>query len=169
MRYITLFQGLLPSVLLVCSAALVPAIAYGDLRLGNVYECPADLPPVNPEVPKPSIELFVNEPWLTAIREGRKKVEGRAGTRQTYANWVGQQVRFCSAEQEVIVTVLAVHHYETLSAFLDAEGWQNAAPHLGSREETTTQYLEFYPGDFIARHGGMNGIIIEVNNSTATR
>lgn len=132
------------------------------LTLGNVYECPTDPVHAGTTARKPAIELFVNEPWLSAIRDGRKRVEGRAGTLETYAGWIGQQVRLCSDEGEVIVKVLAVHHYDTLSAFLDAEGWQNAAPHLGSREETAAKYLEFYPGDFIDRHGGMNGIIIEV-------
>lgn len=138
------------------------------LTLGNVYECPADLPRADPIAAKPSIELFVNEPWLSAIRDGRKKVEGRAGTLETYAAWTGQQARFCSNQQEVIVNVLEVHHYDTLEAFLQAEGWQNAAPHLSSREETAAKYLEFYPGDFISQHGGMNGIIVEVARPPAT-
>jgi ASC-1-like (ASCH) protein len=112
--------------------------------------------------PDYSIELFVNEPWLSAIRDGTKKVEGRAGRLDEFSGWIGKRARFHSSEQEVIVTVSDVHHYNTLQDFLRVEGWKNAAPHLKSEAETAEAYLNFYPGDHIAKAGGMNGIMISV-------
>lgn len=111
------------------------------------------------------IELFVNEPWLTAIREGTKPVEGRAGPREAFAGWIGKEIRLYSKLQEVIVKVSGVHHYDTLDDFLNGEGWQKAAPHLKSRKTTVDAYLGFYPGDTIAKEGGMNGILIKAVRS----
>lgn len=112
--------------------------------------------------PAVAIELFVDEPWLSAIREGKKTVEGRAGPRQEFAGWIGQTAKFYSAKQALLVRIIDVHHYATLSEFLTAEGWQNAAPHLSSLQATEKAYLEFYPGDYIRDHGGMNGIMISL-------
>ncbi len=65
-------------------------------------------------------------------------------------------------KQDVIVQIIEVQHYATLCEFLDVEGWKNAAPHLGSFDETEKDYLQFYPGDFIKKAGGMNGIIVAI-------
>ncbi len=65
------------------------------------------------------IELFVNEPWLTAMREGTKPGEGRADPRSAFAGWIGREIRYYSKLQEVIVKVSGVHHYDTLDAFLE--------------------------------------------------
>lgn len=112
--------------------------------------------------PVTAIELFVNEPWLSFIRDGKKIVEGRAGSLKDYSGWVGKKARFHSLKQEVIVQIIEVHHYDTLREFLNKEGWKNVAPHLGSFDETEKAYLQFYPGDFIKKAGGMNGIIVAI-------
>ena len=161
-----LFAALLVSVLI---APRVASAAEDDVQTGNMYICPTTLLSQQLSSPKPSIELFVNEPWLSAIRDGAKIVEGRAGPLEEFSGWIGKQARFCSSEQDVIVNVIDVHHYDTLQEFLDVEGWKNAAPHLNSLEETVNAYLQFYPGDYISEHGGMNGIIISVAHPTSTR
>ena len=56
----------------------------------------------------------------------------------------------------------AVRHYPSLPAYLEAEGWQNVAPHLHSFEETLAAYREFYSDAAVAAGGGMNAIQIEV-------
>lgn len=98
-----------------------------------------------------------------------KKVEGRAGPLEEFSGWIGKHARFYSSEQEVIVNIIDVHHYDTLREFLCAEGWKNAAPHLDSLEESVNAYLQFYPGEYISKAGGMNGIIISVVQPTSTR
>ena len=60
--------------------------------------------------PVTAIELFVNEPWLSFIRDGKKIVEGRAGSLKDYSGWVGKKARFHSLKQEVIVQIIEVHH-----------------------------------------------------------
>ena len=64
--------------------------------------------------------------------------------------------------------IIEVHHYDTLHEFLNKEGWKNAALHLGSFDETEKAYLQFYPGDFIKKAGGMNGIRSEWHYSGHT-
>lgn len=155
-REIKIVSTQLLSALLVFAALIAPSVA-------------SAAPPNNYHHQSPSIELFVNEPWLSAIRDGKKMVEGRAGPLEEFSGWIGKQARFYSSQQEVIVNVIDVHHYDTLQEFLDAEGWKNAAPHLNSLEETVNAYLQFYPDDYISKHGGMNGIIISVVQPTSTR
>jgi ASC-1-like (ASCH) protein len=111
------------------------------------------------------IELFVNEPWLTAIREGTKPVEGRTGPRSAFAGWIDREIRFYSNRQEVIVKVADIPHYDTLDDFLYGEGWQKAAPSLNSKKATVEAYLDFYPGDTIRQQGGMNGILVKAKRS----
>jgi ASC-1-like (ASCH) protein len=144
--------------ILILSALIIPELSIA-----------ADTNSVSPEVsigssglPSTPIELFVNEPWLSSIRDGMKTVEGRAGPLIEFSGWVGKKAKFYSKEQELIINVLEVHHYATLNDYLNAEGWQNAAPHLSSFEETVNAYLQFYPEDYIRDHGGMNGIIVSV-------
>ena len=152
------------SALLVSAALIAPSVASAAQDTD-----PTTLPPEQLSSPRPSIELFVNEPWLSAIRDSKKKVEGRAGRLEEFSGWIGKQARFYSSEQEVIVNVIDVHHYDTLQEFLHVEGWKNAAPHLNSLEETVNAYLQFYPDDHISQAGGMNGIIISVSQPTSTR
>ncbi len=152
------------SALLVYAALIAPSVASAAPNTD-----PTTLPTEQLSSPHPSIELFVNEPWLSAIRDGKKTVEGRAGALEEFSGWIGKQARFYSSEQEVIVNIIDVHHYDTLLEFLHAEGWKNAAPHLDSLEETINAYLQFYPDDYISKAGGMNGIIISVSQPTSTR
>ena len=112
--------------------------------------------------PVVAIELFVNEPWLSSIRDGKKTVEGRTGPLKEFSEWIGKKAKFYSKEQELIVDVIEVHHYDTLEAYLFAEGWKNAAPHLNSFEDTVNAYLQFYPGNYVRDNGGMNAIIVSV-------
>ena len=130
------------------------------LIAGNLVDLKQNMDSLVP--PTTSIELFVNEPWLSFIRDGKKTVEGRAGPLNDYSSWVGKKVRFYSLKQDVFVHVIEVHHYDNLHEFLNVEGWKNAAPHLGSFDDTVNAYLKFYPGDFIEKAGGMNGIIVSM-------
>jgi ASC-1-like (ASCH) protein len=109
-----------------------------------------------------SINLFVNEPWLSNIRDGKKRVEGRAGALEDFSCWVGRQATFYNSKQKVTVRILDVHHYGPLKEFLAFEGWANAAPHLRNMDESVAAYLQFYPGTYIDKAGGMNGIVISV-------
>lgn len=116
-------------------------------------------------VPVP-INLFVNEPWLSTIQDGKKRVEGRAGTLKDFSCWIGREATFYNTSQKVTVQILDVRHYNTLQEFLSSEGWQNVAPHLHNMDEVKAAYLTFYPGTYIDKAGGMNGIVISVVNDT---
>ena len=115
------------------------------------------------------IHLFVNEPWLSNIRDGKKRVEGRAGTLKDFSCWIGQEATFYNKSQKVTVQIVDVRHYNTLQEFLSSEGWQNVAPHLHNIDEVKAAYLSFYPGTYIDKAGGMNGIVISVANATPSR
>lgn len=104
--------------------------------------------------------LHVREPWLTLIKEGKKTVEGRKGSREKHSIWVGRRVRFYNETQEVFVQVLKVEHYVGLDPFLVCEGWERCAPHLKSFDETKKAYQQFYSDDVIKKDGGMNAIHI---------
>ena len=139
--------------------ALLPAAS----GMGVAAELAASTPPLGAAAaPSTPIELFVNEPWLAAIRQGKKTVAGRAVPRQEFAAWIGRVAKFYSAKQALRVRIAAVHHDATLREVLATEGWQNAAPHLSSLPETEKAYLPFYSGNYIRGHGGMNGLMISL-------
>jgi len=108
------------------------------------------------------LSLSVQEPWLELIETGRKVVEGRAGRTGQFDHWIGRTVRFYSRDRIVDVRVIDIVYYATLYDYLDKEGWQNAAPHLLSRDQTIDAYHKFYTDRQIAQRGGMCAIRIEL-------
>jgi len=133
--------------LLLCALVLAALVAGSNLKIGGGGE-------------QMSHFLSVREPWLELIRTGVKKVEGRKGP--PFTAWVGHELELKSGKQTVRTKVTAVRHYPSLPAYLEAEGWQNVAPHLHSFEETLAAYREFYSDAAVAAGGGMNAIQIEV-------
>jgi ASC-1-like (ASCH) protein len=108
--------------------------------------------------------LKVDQPWLTLIWEGVKKVEGRKGNPRKYLGWVGQHAIFHYGQMEVAVQVVAARHYGTVPAYLQGEDWRIVAPHLNSYEEALDAYRSF-PGNSneeIARVGGMWALEVEL-------
>jgi len=105
--------------------------------------------------------LHIREPWLELIRTGKKTVEGRPGPKSKFSRWIGKDLKLISGKQEVIVSVIDVHHYDDLNSYLDGEGWEKVAPHLKSREETLQAYHQFYTDNDIKTRGGMNGIVLK--------
>ena len=51
--------------------------------------------------------------------------------------------------------------------YLNAAGCQNAAPPLSCFEETVNAYLQFYTGDYIRDHGGMNRMIVSAKRQSS--
>lgn len=87
--------------------------------------------------------MYIQEPWFSLIREGRKDVEGRAAAPGRWGQFVGQvlEIRRQAGEAEMVAArVVVVRHYDTLDAYLDAE-WQRAAPQCASKEEARATYL----------------------------
>ena len=89
------------------------------------------------------IKLFIQEPWLTEIIEGRKTVEGRAAPKDNFSNWIGKTITVLDKHKSAEVKVVDVKHYNTLREYLDSE-WENAAPHAKSKEEAEKLYHDIY-------------------------
>lgn len=112
--------------------------------------------------------LNVQDPWLKMIGIDEKTVEGRVGPEHKFDEWIGKPAIFFMDEKEVPVAICSVRHYDTLDAYLEAEGWKNAAPHLSSLEETKKAYAaielptheKVFSEERIKRLGGINALHI---------
>ena len=91
-------------------------------------------------------KMFVQEPWLTEIIEGRKTVEGRAAPKDTFNKWIGQKVKVYDADKSGEVTVSDVVHYDNLDDYLKVE-WKKAAPHTSTAKAAKAAYEEIYYSD----------------------
>lgn len=107
--------------------------------------------------------LFISEPWLNDIINGKKTVSGRAGTPARFSPWIGEVAKFCNSTHTVYVKVVDVRHYDDLPSYLTAEGWKKVAPHLKSYDEVRNAYSAFYKGGEaeIKSRGGFCGIVVE--------
>lgn len=85
--------------------------------------------------------LNVQEPWFTAIAEGKKTVEGRVGQPTSYADLEGLEVEIRGPEGRTArVKVTSRKHYPTLDDYVKGEGWARVAPHTKSDAEALAAY-----------------------------
>lgn len=117
---------------------------------------------LNSKMNNNNFRLSVREPWLSYIKNGLKRVEGRKGTYHKFAKWIGKKVIFYNSSQEIPVKVINVRHYNTLYDYLDAEGFSNVLPGVKSYQDAVNIYHKFYSDEDIKNAGGMCGIVIEV-------
>jgi ASC-1-like (ASCH) protein len=89
------------------------------------------------------IKLFIQEPWLSEIIEGRKTVEGRAAPKGNFNSWIGKTITVLDKNKSAGVKVTEVKHYNTLDEYLDVE-WEHAAPHAKSKEDAKKLYEDIY-------------------------
>lgn len=120
--------------------------------------------------------IFTQEPWITEIAAGRKKVEARVGPPDFYKGLIGQKIKLVAFggekndKKKVIAEVTAVRHYKDLAEYLKAETWQKVAPHVKSEQEAVKAYLEIkdksgnevYGAERVKEKGGITAIEFKV-------
>ena len=106
--------------------------------------------------------LHVKDPWLFYIQTGEKKIEGRQGSREKFAKWIGSEVSFYNDKRKIPVEVTDVRHYDNLYQYLDKEGVENAVPGIQTKEEAVKIYHGFYSDESITSKGGMNAIVVKL-------
>lgn len=116
-----------------------------------------------------TLQLHVQNPWFHEIKYGRKTIEGRTGEEGSRDSMLGRPVIISNGDQAFTVTVAKVVHFKTLSEYIDACGWNNVAPHAGSRENAIRAYREVknergeyvFSDEKISSKGGINALFLE--------
>lgn len=119
----------------------------------------------------PGPEMFIQEPWYSFVKDGRKDVEGRAAKKGRWAGHIGETLTIRTrpgATEAVRARITGVRHYDTLDEYLDAE-WQRAAPHCATKGEAREAYLavtmrkgvQVFGESRVRERGGMEAIELE--------
>ncbi len=103
------------------------------------------------------LQLTVQEPFLTFVKEGKKTVEGRLA-KNKYCN-----LKICDIIKinDILLKVTNISRYKTFKEMLTKEGLNNVIPNAKSIQEGVDVYYKFYnPKD--EKIFGVIGIGIQV-------
>ncbi|ARF10665.1 ASCH domain protein [Hokovirus HKV1] len=106
--------------------------------------------------------LHIQEPWLTHIQQGTKKVEGRKGTLEKYQHLLDNDVVFFNENKIVKVHIIEIRHYATLYDYLDKEDYKKVLPGIETYEKAVSTYHKFYTNEQIKENGGMCALVFEL-------
>jgi ASC-1-like (ASCH) protein len=105
--------------------------------------------------------LHCSEPWFSFIQKGQKRVEGRKNSAKYHSIKPGDQIRFFNGDASFLVIVTEIRSYQTLEAYLQDVGIENALPGIKSLEEAVKVYLQWSTKEEICRLGFL-GIFVEL-------
>lgn len=114
--------------------------------------------------PNAPVELGVQEPWFSAIRDRKKTVEGRvargkmenirAGTVLVISKSAPAGANASSSRSRKLVAVVTkVLYYATFNDYLAHEGLNNTLPGVHTLAEGVAVYRQFYSADMEKQHG----------------
>lgn len=94
--------------------------------------------------------MGLQEEYLMATAEGRKKVEGRLYDEKRQKIRPGDTIIF---ENRLMVVVKDVRVYSSFREMLEREGIENVLPGVESVEEGVAVYRRFYPEEKERKYG----------------
>lgn len=113
-------------------------------------------------------KMFVQEPWFSQIKDGKKTIEARRGKDGQLKESLGRELSLTNGVEEFRVKVVEIKHYDTLDEFIDAE-YANAAPQAKDAKEAKKLYLEILSKDkqvfseeAIKEKGGINALKLKL-------
>jgi ASC-1-like (ASCH) protein len=89
--------------------------------------------------------LHIKQHYLACICQGRKILEVRVGYPNIRRIKTGERVKLMSQEQEHVVRIREIRHYETFVGMLDSEDASSIAPDVPTKEELLSCLREIYP------------------------
>ncbi|MCA9329777.1 ASCH domain-containing protein [Candidatus Saccharibacteria bacterium] len=92
-------------------------------------------------------------PFLDAIRNYEKPVEGRVNVPKYHKYRPGDIIIFKARNDTLWAVVTYIHRYESLDAYLDGEGYKQAIPWAKSKEEAESIYNKWSTPDNRKKHG----------------
>jgi ASC-1-like (ASCH) protein len=88
----------------------------------------------------PKLNLHVQEPYYSQIKNGTKTVEGRLGKSKYFELVEGDVIQI----NDLLVKVVKVTKYSTFKEMLIVEGIKNVIPDAQDLESAINVYYEFY-------------------------
>ncbi|CAD5245357.1 ASCH domain-containing protein [Thermococcus camini] len=95
-------------------------------------------------------KMGLQEEYLKAIAEGRKRIEGRLYDEKRQAIRPGDEIVF---ENKLVCVVKDVRVYSSFREMLEKEGIENVLPGVGSVEEGVKVYRRFYSDEKEKKYG----------------
>ncbi len=80
-------------------------------------------------------------PIYTMLKSGIKKIEGRAYDKKRKNYAIGDRLLIKCEKQILIMKIKDLRLYADVNAFLRAEGFKNALPHVNTYEEALNLYV----------------------------
>lgn len=87
----------------------------------------------------------IKEPYLTYIKKGIKKAEGRVNSEAFSKLQVGDLIEFYNFQDKVLCEIIFLHRYHNFQEMLEKEGIKTMLPYTDSFEEGIKIYEKF-PG-----------------------
>ena len=95
-------------------------------------------------------EINIGEPWCTAMKTGRKTVEGRLN-KGKFAKLKRGDVLVVSSS--FLVVIKDIRKYDSFVKYLTQEGLRNTLPGVSSIDKGVSVYREFYSEAAEKEHG----------------
>ena len=111
------------------------------------------------------VKMHCQEPWFSAIKHGRKTVEGRKLSPK-YANLKPDQtVHFYCDDDSFELKIVKVVQYKSLEDYLLIECVEKVLPGIASFEDAVNVYLQYNSREELAKAGGFLAIHLKVFNA----
>ncbi|KUH33817.1 isomerase [Thermococcus celericrescens] len=94
--------------------------------------------------------MGLQEEYLKAIAEGRKRIEGRLYDEKRQGIRPGDEIVF---ENKLVCVVKDVRVYSSFREMLEKEGLENVLPGVGSVEDGVKVYRRFYSEEKERKYG----------------
>nr|WP_206204216.1 ASCH domain-containing protein [Thermococcus sp. 18S1] len=94
--------------------------------------------------------MGLQEEYLKAIAEGRKRIEGRLYDEKRQGIRPGDEIIF---ENKLVCVVKDVRVYSSFREMLEKEGLENVLPGVGSVEDGVRVYRRFYSEEKERKYG----------------
>jgi ASC-1-like (ASCH) protein len=94
------------------------------------------------------MQLHVQEPYDTFIKEGKKTVEGRLAKDKYLQLKRGEVIQI----NGIKASVLSIKKYPTFKEMIKSEGIENVIPDIKELEDATNVYYKFYTKEEEAKY-----------------
>lgn len=118
---------------------------------------------------KTNVTLKIEERWFQDIFDQKKTIEGREGNLKRgkfKCLRYGDTITFKSPTRKLVATVLSVHQYSTIEAYLIQEGLRKTLPGITSLNNASAIYHKFYSDASVLKAGGMLAIEIKAHKES---
>ena len=99
------------------------------------------------------IEMSIQEPYFTLIKNGRKKIEGCLDKGKAAKLIIGDKIRFTNNNKSIMVRVVNIVKYPSFEDYLIQEGLRRTLPNIDSIKKGVNIYHTFFTPEQEQQYG----------------